>query len=626
MTIPKVVRHDPIRDHMASTLLNAVARERHGEVADWASVKTACQMLMLLGVSSTKPRQVYEDDFESPFLQQTAEFYKMESQSLLAENSASVYIRKVEMRIKEERERAKHYLDPSTENPVTQVLEEELISVHMQTVVEMENSGVVFMLKNKRVEDLACMFKLFGHVMGGLQVMVNCMSKHLREVGLALVNEDESEAAIGGRNAVTFIQNLLDLRDQYGRFLADAFQSDKLFERAIGSDFEHFVNVNLKSPEYLSLFVDDKLKKGTKGMSEQEIEVVLDKCIILFRYLQEKDVFERYYKQHLAKRLLFNKSASDDFEKNMISKLKTECGCQFTTKLEGMFKDMVLSNSTMEEFRTHLQNTGNTLDGVDLNVRVLTTGCWPVYAPPVNCSVPPQAVRAFNCFKSFYIGNHTGRQLTLQSHMGFADLHAQFHPSSAREPANEGASAGSSGIKKHILQVTSFQMCILMLFNKRNAWSYEELRQETMIPDRDLTRSLQPLACGKASQRILAKEPKSREIVPSHVFRVNDDFQSKLFRVKIQAVAVRGESEPERRETRIKVDEDRKHEIEACIVRIMKARKKAVHNDLIAQCIDQLKARFLPNPVVIKKRIESLIEREYLARSQDDRKTYTYVA
>jgi hypothetical protein len=46
------------------------------------------------------------------------------------------------------------------------------------------------------------------------------------------------------------------------------------------------------------------------------------------------------------------------------------------------------------------------------------------------------------------------------------------------------------------------------------------------------------------------------------------------FRVKIQTVAAKGESEPERRETRNKVDEDRKHEIEAAIVRIMKARKR----------------------------------------------------
>src|SRR6218665_738339 len=63
-------------------------------------------------------------------------------------------------------------------------------------------------------------------------------------------------------------------------------------------------------------------------MSEKEIENVLDKSMVLFRFLQEKDVFERYYKQHLAKRLLLNKSVSDDSEKNMISKLKVRIHCR----------------------------------------------------------------------------------------------------------------------------------------------------------------------------------------------------------------------------------------------------------------------------------------------------------
>lgn len=45
-------------------------------------------------------------------------------------------------------------------------------------------------------------------------------------------------------------------------------------------------------------------------------------------------------------------------------------------------------------------------------------------------------------------------------------------------------------------------------------------------------------------------------------------------------MAAKGESEPERKETRSKVDEDRKHEIEAAIVRIMKSRKKMTVSSL----------------------------------------------
>lgn len=55
---------------------------------------------------------------------------------------------------------------------------------------------------------------------------------------------------------------------------------------------------------------------------------------------------------------------------------------------------------------------------------------------------------------------------------------------------------------------------------------------------------------------------------------MNYDVNYSQTRVKIQTVAAKGETEPERRETRNKVDEDRKHEIEAAIVRIMKSRKK----------------------------------------------------
>ena len=130
----------------------------------------------------------------------------------------------------------------------------------------------------------------------------------------------------------------------------------------------------------------------------------------------------------------------------------------------------------------------------------------------------------------------------------------------------------------------------------------------------------------KQTQRILIKEPKAKEILPSDLFVVNDGFTSKFIRVKINTVSAKGESDPERQETRFKVDDDRKHEIEAAIVRIMKARKKMQHNLLVTEVTNQLKSRFLPSPVVIKKRIESLIEREYLARSPDDMKLYTYVA
>ncbi|QQP38326.1 Cullinlike [Caligus rogercresseyi] len=211
-------------------------------------------------------------------------------------------------------------------------------------------------------------------------------------------------------------------------------------------------------------------------------------------------------------------------------------------------------------------------------------------------------------------------------------MNALFFGSSEEASVPEGSASSTSSFtrpqtKKHIICVNTYQMCVLLLFNLRERLSFDEIKEETSIPEKDLTRALQPLSIGKASQRILVKSPKTKDIGPSHVFSVNEAFSSQFHRVKVQQASARqGESEPERNETKRKVDEDRKHEIEACIVRIMKSRKTLNHNQLVSEVVEQLNKRFQPSPVVIKKRIEGLIEREYIRRQESDRKTYVYLA
>jgi len=621
----QVIRTHDINGTLRLTLLSYIAKERGGEVIDRGSMRSACNMLTTISLNN---RDVYEEEFEQPFLKQTSEYYKVESQKLIAENSASAYINKCEQIFEEETERARHYLDPLTETSVVQVLEEELVQKHMTTIVEMENSGCVYMLKNDKKEELLGMYKLFERVVDGLETIRDCVSGYLRVIGKGLV-EDCSQ-----KSAVDFIQSLLELKDRMEDFYTKSFKADNIFKKMINADFEWFVNTNQKSPEYLSLFIDDKLKKGVKMLSEMEVESVLEKSMALFRHLQEKDVFERYYKQHLSRRLLTNKSISDDSEKNMIAKLKNECGCQFTSKLEGMFKDMQVSSTTNEEFKRHVIEKEVDMSGVDLGVTVLTTGCWPTNASTPTCNLPVVAGLAFSVFKQFYLDKHSGRQLTLQVNRGTADLVAHFYAIVKAQTLENGESETTTPTqsklatnRRHILQVTTFQMTLLMLFNKRAQWSYEEMQQETDIPAKDLSRALQSLACGKLSQRVLVKEPKSKEISKGDRFSVNDSFTSKLHRVKIQAVAQKqGESEPERRETRAKVQEDRRHEIEAAVVRIMKSRKELPHNLLFAEIVKQLSHRFHPSPAIIKRRIECLIDRDYLARSPNDRRLYHYLA
>ncbi|CAL8081710.1 unnamed protein product [Calicophoron daubneyi] len=670
-----VLRYSVIREHLQKTLLDMVRRERRGEVISRSQIRDACQMFVQLGVNSLR---VYLEDFEQAFLEQSREFYRTESESFLAENtSASLYIKKVEQRIEEEIKRAHHYLDPSTEPKIVAVLVEELISRHMETIVGMENSGLTFMLTHDRFDDIAAMYNLLSRVDEGPKIMSHYISSYLREQGRNIVRDT------GAATPQQYIQDLLQLRDRANDLLNRALNNQTIFRNQINSDFEYFINLNPRSPEFLSLFIDEKLKRGTKGMADQDVDVVFDKCIVLFRYLQEKDVFEGYYKKHLAKRLLLSKSQSDDQEKMMISKLMAECGAVYTSKLEGMFKDMAVSKTLMDEFNAMLVSTNRNL-GLDLYVRVLTTGLWPTQTVASCEALPEEAAAAFEVYQNFYLSKHNGRKICLQTNMGYAELSALFYGRAASaegsgtltlasagtsDPSNpgfllRGSSSGSSGqatsqtsqammasglpgspgapgaldpaslnvygpgrnsVRKYFLQVSTYQMEILMKFNRRPRYSFAELSTETNIPERELKRSLMALALGRSNQRILCKEPKTREIEPNDVFFVNDSFVSKHIKVRVQSITVK-ESEPERQETRTRVDENRRYVIEATIVRVMKARKTLSHGQLVVEVIEQLKSRFVPTPLVIKQRIESLIEREFLARMEDDRRVYKYLA
>ena len=59
--------------------------------------------------------------------------------------------------------------------------------------------------------------------------------------------------------------------------------------------------------------------------------------MVLFKYLEDKDVFQTFYTTKLSKRLIHGVSASDEAEASMISKLKEACGFEYTNKLQRMF-------------------------------------------------------------------------------------------------------------------------------------------------------------------------------------------------------------------------------------------------------------------------------------------------
>merc|ERR1712063_94262 len=110
-------------------------------------------------------------------------------------------------------------------------------------------------------------------------------------------------------------------------------------------------------------------------------------------------------------------------------------------------------------------------------------------------------------------------------------------------------------------------MCILTLFNKSDVLSFNAIADETNIPVNDLKRNLFSLSCGK--YRILLKDTKTKRVDTTDKFAFNKNFKCQLVKIKILNVAADPSVAPG---IRARIDEDRRLQIEAAVVRVMKAR------------------------------------------------------
>lgn len=593
-----VIRHPSVSPRFRALLQELVRQERTGEAAiDRVLMKNSLAMLVEVNVTTT---EVYAKDFEDEFLQQTKSFYQKESQHLIAHLSCPDYLKKIAIRSAEEEARADQYLDKSTKPKLKAAVQHELIVKHAQQLVDDEKSGCVPMFHANQTDDLKLMYTLFSREPRTLCYIRESMSNQMKAIGTKIVQDKNNF-----KDPRLFVQRVLDTREKFQAFVDHSFNQNREFAKAHKQALEYFINLDARDAQYLSLYVDDMLRKSIRGMTEAEADKKLSDVISIFRYLQDKDIFEDFYKKHLAARLLSSTSADEQIEKIMIQKLKAECGHQFTSRLEGMFKDIKRSQQLIKGYGDWNTRQRRTCD-TEMVVTVLTTGFWPV-SNSVDINLPPQAQEAAKMFKAYYTNVHSGRRLAWQTSLGTAELKAKF-----------------DGGKKELL-VSSYQMVILMLYNKGDTFTYKEIQEQTQIPETELPRQLLSLAHPKI--KILNKTPNTKKIEASHRFSYNQKYTSNLFRVKVPLLLNRAVSGSKaENEVPAGVMEARKNRVEAAIVRIMKTRKQLDHNNLISEVMKQLSSRFTVELQFVKKRIESLIEREYLERDRTNRRVYHYLA
>eukprot|EP01113_Clastostelium_recurvatum_P019149 TRINITY_DN225_c0_g1_i1.p1 TRINITY_DN225_c0_g1~~TRINITY_DN225_c0_g1_i1.p1 ORF type:complete len:771 (+),score=282.14 TRINITY_DN225_c0_g1_i1:104-2416(+) len=604
-----------LRTRITNGLLDLIQAERNGEQINTTLLRGVVNAYVSLGLNKEKPKettlQVYKEFFEDDFLAATETYYTAEASQFISVNSVADYMKKVEVRLAEEQRRVTQYLHPSTELELITRCERVLIEKHVETMW----SEFQHLLEDDKVDDLGRMYMLLSRIARGLEPLRTTLEKHVQNVG------GQAVASIGAaamNDPKLYVETILRVFKKYNDLVSGAFRSDSGFVASLDKACRRFINENTvtqlaktssKSPELLAKFTDLLLKKSAKNPEEAEMEQLLQDVMVVFKYIEDKDVFQTFYSKMLAKRLIHGNSASEDLEGTMIGKLKSTCGYEYTSKLQRMFTDMSLSRDLLERFKGHLEGlpaAEANLGGVDFSILVLATGSWPLQPPSTNFSIPKELQAAEGLFQKFYQNQHSGRKLNWLHQLSKGELRTRY-------------AGGKTG---YTLQCSTYQMGVLLQFNTEEAMSMEEMQISTQLTDNVLKGTILSLLKTKI---LLSEDGDEDDISKSSRLTVNKGFKSKKTKVLIN-VPVPQQVREESDSTHKTVEEDRKLQIQAAIVRIMKMRKRLQHGNLMSEVISQLQTRFKPKVSVIKKCIDILIEKEYLKREEGQKDMYSYVA
>lgn len=184
-----------VKARLTKALLDQIERERNGEQINNQLVAGVIEGYVRLGLNKERPKEVtfdvYREDFEAAFLQETQSFYARESSLFIAENSISDYLKKVLARLAQEVKRGSAYAHQSSHALLLAVCEKAMIEKH---VVAIQNEAAGFFAGDKE-EDLGNMYQLLMRVPGALDPVRQLCEKHIHAVGLA---ELESVSKVEG--------------------------------------------------------------------------------------------------------------------------------------------------------------------------------------------------------------------------------------------------------------------------------------------------------------------------------------------------------------------------------------------------------------------------------------------
>ncbi|KAF9175577.1 Cullin-2 [Mortierella sp. AD011] len=582
-------------------IFETIRQDREGHQVNSSVVQEAILSLVSLNSKTNHPLELYIDEFETPYISQTKAYYKAESCIKLSSCTISQYMHSAIDRLAQEGIRNSRYCHPTSHARIIQECETQYISEHQKNI----QSEFERMIAHEKTEDCTMAYSLLSRIEEGITPLLNTFERYITTVGRDIILGLGPSVAKDPRE---YVERLIELHTKYMQMCARVFTNDAAFVAAVDKAFRTIVNdtatnTAARSPEVMARYTDTMLRKKQKtGLSESEIEDRLTRVVILFKYIDDKDLFQKFYSRVLAKRLIFDASMSAEAEANMISRLKNACGVEYTSKLQRMFTDMTISSDLNSGFKEWLQNN-DLSNRVDFSILVLTAGSWPVNSTqPLEFQYPDELGKSITNFTTFYDNRHSGRKLSWFWHWCRADVRVNYLD------------------KRYELSLSLYQFAVLAVFNAGNSYTVSEIRDQTKLVEFELIRVVKSLV----EANLLTLEDPEANVSLSTVLNLNMKFSNKRTKLKISG-GLQADTPQETTATLKAVDEDRRLCIQASIVRIMKSRRVLSHMQLVQEVIEQCKTRFSPSVPMIKKCIEQLLDKQYIERAENSVDRYVYV-
>uniref|UniRef100_A0A1I7SBJ6 Cullin-5 n=1 Tax=Bursaphelenchus xylophilus TaxID=6326 RepID=A0A1I7SBJ6_BURXY len=580
---------------------------------------------------------LYKKFFETQYITSLQQFYKERANQVLKDGGILNYMAYAFEKVQEEEDRAKKYLDPSSYERLVEASVKILVVDYLEGLLA---EGASLIQKND-VERLRMLYGLVTKTENGVKPLLNTLADHIKSEGLKTMKEN---AATVVNDSEKYVEQLLGMYERFSKLVREAFCDDSRFLTVRDKSFQDVINntevfklelvvskqrggrlpPESKCPELLANYCDLLLRKSalTKKLSSEEIDERLNKVLLLLKYVSNKDVFMRYHKNHLSRRLILELTADQEKEENLVKMFRDNgMPTDYVNRLYRMLQDIEVNKDLSTAFKKSIganNNIRNTAENI--NLKILNAGAWSRGREKAHITLPREIEEIIPEIEDFYKKKHVGRKLNWAHSWSTGVIGFQ----------NEAG--------KYDLEVSTHQMAVLFIWNDRpkEKLSFETIRLATELSDTDLRRTLGSLLQNpKVKVQVMQTDcspPNPKDFTDSTLFWINQQFavvkndkpqpRGRINLVNRLVVAAENVTEEEHEDI-IRLREFRTQE---AIIKILKTHRSMNQLDLQNRLIEMLRNMFAPSRKMIKEQLEWLIEQQFIGRDPNDITKFNYLA